>query len=579
MNKNLALPLIACTCLLSALTSCGAANEKADLVVYGKIYTSEKEGRYATSFAVKDGKYIYVGGEEGAKRYIQEGKTKIIDRRGNGLIAAGATEGHGHYITAAEISTIDAFLGGDNVKDILKNIEAHIKKHPEKEVYFTQGWTDEGEMVKIKNTVDMKSALDEICSTKPIVMMNDVGHSAFLNSKAFELAGFDKDTVIEGGSFSKDEKGELLGLADDVAVNYVMEKVVLPIGAISKNEAKEAIKSAADSLHANGYTNYFDAYSNFFGENTYSGISEEDKDNGLSFNLMTAYKIDPYNNMDEKIAEAERFMAKYSSPHFQPNNIKLFADGGAVEVKTGWMIGGYADGSHGNQVWENEAMDEVVRKANEKGLSIHAHASGDGATSQVVDACIKAEATAKKGVYNGLGHSRHITEETKDKMAAHHIYSATNIDWRYAFEGDEAFIKELMDYDTYLDGYPMKSLIDRGITLTSSTDYPANGNSPIDICGIIEIGVNGTIEGHRPLKFKASEFLTVEEMLDVMTINGAKQFQLEKERGSIKEGKYADFIFLDKDITSCPLTDIHAGKVETVYFEGDEVYTLPEEKK
>ncbi len=85
--------------------------------------------------------------------------------------------------------------------------------------------------------------------------------------------------------------------------------------------------------------------------------------------------------------------------------------------------------------------------------------------------------------------------------------------------------------------------------------------------------------GNRPLKFKASKFLTVEEMLDVMTINGAEQFQLENERGSIKEGKYADFIFLDKDMTVCPLTDIHIGQVETVYFEGAEVYELPEAKE
>ena len=70
------------------------------------------------------------------------------------------------------------------------------------------------------------------------------------------------------------------------------------------------------------------------------------------------------------------------------------------------------------------------------------------------------------------------------------------------------------------------------------------------------------------------EYLTVEEMLDVLTINGARQFNFEDERGSIEEGKYADFISIDKDITACEKTDIHNGKVELVYFEGKEVYSL-----
>ena len=60
--------------------------------------------------------------------------------------------------------------------------------------------------------------------------------------------------------------------------------------------------------------------------------------------------------------------------------------------------------------------------------------------------------------------------------------------------------------------------------------------------------------------------------MDIMTINGAKQLQIEDERGSIEVGKYADFIFVNKDISSCEKSKIHEGEVEAVYFEGKEVY-------
>ena len=46
----------------------------ADLVVFGKIFTSEDD-QLAEAFAVKDGRYIYVGDREGAKAFVKPGRT------------------------------------------------------------------------------------------------------------------------------------------------------------------------------------------------------------------------------------------------------------------------------------------------------------------------------------------------------------------------------------------------------------------------------------------------------------------------------------------------------------------------
>ena len=43
---------------------------------------------------------------------------------------------------------------------------------------------------------------------------------------------------------------------------------------------------------------------------------------------------------------------------------------------------------------------------------------------------------------------------------------------------------------------------------------------------------------------------------------------LDSTRGSIEVGKYADFLFLDQDITNIDLDKIHTAKIESVYFEG-----------
>ncbi len=562
--------------ILALLTSCSSlsvassVSTVADTVVYGKIYTSNSDQKYATAFAVKDGRYIYVGTEEGVEPYIKEGTTEVIDYRGKGIVMAGATEGHGHYIVAAELNEIDAIVGGSTPEEILDNMRKYVLAHSDKEVYFVEGWEYGGEMMTLRFTYNMREALDEICSDKVIFMRDNVWHGAFMNSKGFEVAGYDKDTVIEGGEIAKDDEGNLLGFVSDIAVNYAAEKIVEEYQIISVEEVRSAVENAAALLHSLGYTNYFDAYTNMLGAETYEGLKEEDEEDGLTFNCIGAYKIDPYADIDESVAEAYDYMNKYSSKHFKADNIKLFADGGAVEVATGWMIESYFDGSHGNQVWSTDRMNEIVKKANEKGVSVHVHASGDGGTTQVVEAFINAESTVLSGVHNGLGHSRHITEDIKNKMAQHNIYSATNVCWRYVIAG--GFLT--LDEELYNQGYPMKSLLDKGIVMTSSTDYPANDGAPTDVCGIIEIGVNGTVEGVVTERMAEDEYLTVEEMINVMTINGAKQFDFEDERGSIEEGKYADFICIDKDITTCEKTDIHNGKVALVYFEGKEVYSL-----
>ena len=89
--------------MLAAILICGtaamfiscAANEDipsektiADLVVYGKVFTSESN-QIVEAFAVKDGKYIYVGDKTGAEAYVEAGKTEVVDYTGKGLVMPG----------------------------------------------------------------------------------------------------------------------------------------------------------------------------------------------------------------------------------------------------------------------------------------------------------------------------------------------------------------------------------------------------------------------------------------------------------------------------------------------------------
>jgi predicted amidohydrolase YtcJ len=584
-NKFCKLLLIPAILGAFSLTSCNEQSTIADTVVYSKIYTANNQ-EYAEAFAVKDGKYIYVGSKNEAKKYVKQGTTQVLDYS-DGFVMPGATEGHGHYIMISTLTALDLIRTTPTIEDLLDFAKEVVEKNPSSTLYLTYGW-DNVQLGNIKSTINIRKELDKICSDKPMVLIDNTGHNVFMNSKTIEQAGLTSETNVEGGSFSKDSDGNLLGLASDVAMNYVMSKVVKPANFISASNFEKAIEIGQNKLHADGYTYYLDALTSYFGESAYIGISEYDKNIGLEICMEATYKIDPFEeDLEGCIKETVSYKEKYTTSRFNPDCIKLFGDGECVESMSGWVIEPYKDGTYGTQVWKDEQMNYLVKTANENGISVHAHTSGDAASRQVVNAMVNAKSTAKDGVKNSIAHCFGLTNDTMDLMAEYNIGSATNIGWRNyvksynGFDGVEDIESKFSSFDWYIHGYPLKSQLNRGIVLASSTDYPSNSFGPTDILNIIELAVNGTMdratssypEGAEIEHFDSSEFITFNQALDVMTINGAKLLGIDKERGSIETGKYADFLYLDKDISSIPVDAIHTANISDVYFEGKLSYT------
>jgi len=86
--------------------------------------------------------------------------------------------------------------------------------------------------------------------------------------------------------------------------------------------------------------------------------------------------------------------------------------------------------------------------------------------------------------------------------------------------------------------------------------------------------VTGVYHAENAKPWWTEECLTREQALTALTINCAKQMFIEDERGSIKEGKYADFLLVTKDVLTCPVTEIHEAKPAATYFEGKKVFSM-----
>ena len=566
-----------------------SSKETADLVVFGTIYTAEDENDgLAEAFAVKDGKYIYVGDRQGAELFVEEGKTEVLDRTGEGLIIPGCTEGHSHYFGIYGVQS-QLPCANCSYAAMLDTLKEQVASGDIAQ-FGTFGWNGAELRARREAGDNFAEELESIAPGIPVVLIDNTGHNAVCNTTALMKSGLMENPEVRGGEVWLDKEGKPSGYVSDQAVGFVFENSIDNI--LNEEQFQKACIIAQDMLLPMGYTNAFDAYLNQFDETSaYEALKALDDEGELKMNVAASYNIkscdaDIYK---EKVDRVSEIAETNKSKHFKPEYIKLFADG-VTEEGTGWLFNEYENApegkEHGNIIWETEELKDIVTYANSKGLLIHTHSYGDAACKAMLDAYI-ASNEANGGEYrNCLGHVRNIQKEDVIRAAENKIPVAANLIWHADYDDDNPeqlkvknALIETMSEDIYYSGYPMKSLVESGVVVSSSTDAPAAMSVEGTAMNVLEVAVTGKQPNDGAKAFAEDELLTVREGLQALTINGAWQLGLEEERGSIKEGKFADFVILDKNILEYgkdQYNKIGDTKVLSTYFEGEKVYSAQE---
>ena len=172
---------------------CGGENSaatggKADLVVYGKIFTSE-DNKIVEAFAVKDGKFVYVGDKAGVEAFIENGKTEIIDYTDKGLVMPSCGNGHAHYLSTFAVQSFGTMIAyEDDVNKFLTEIvPATVKKAKETgaKAVYGMGW----EFQTFKDNMPTRQQLDAICNDIPMFFADEENHKSLVNTLLLVKAG------------------------------------------------------------------------------------------------------------------------------------------------------------------------------------------------------------------------------------------------------------------------------------------------------------------------------------------------------------------------------------------------------
>ena len=541
---------------------------EADLIVYGTIYTSDKDGNFASAFAVKDGKYIYVGDEDGAEAFAGKNTRTLYA----GFVMPSAVESHAHYILGEAFKLglyIDCCHGDGSPKttaEMVKDIVAYRDANPSVTGIYGYGWNKI--LLASLGEAVTREAIDEYIDDIPVYISGNDLHCGWCNTRCLEMAGALNDEIPVLGVI-RDENGIATGRINDEACGYVRNAVFGEIG-----NYDQAVLNAQEDLLRKGYTMHLDAWSNFDGTSAlYDAVKAADESGKLNTVVFASYCVNTYADYNEEIKKAVSLKEEKASAHFVPKFIKLFVDG-TEETRTAFMTEPYFGGSLGSDNWDAGKMNRVVTSANKAGLLAHTHAYGDAAARQTIDAYEISDTENNRTYRNSIAHAPYMTDEDIQRVAELEIGISGSGNWGIGrSEKDNEIMEKLLGYDRYHNYYIVDKWAAYGVKAGMSTDRPcADGYAEdvFDYIGVLTTGVDYR-EGHEN-PAKRDKWVSVEDAIRMMTINGAWSLDADEFRGSIETGKFADFILADGNPFETELSKIHTINVTETYFEGRPVF-------
>ncbi|MFI8420210.1 amidohydrolase [Streptomyces sp. NPDC085479] len=535
----------------------------ADLVfVGGRVVTVDAEFSVAEALAVTGAVISAVGTREDVAPLVGPA-TRVIDLKGATLLP-GINDSHLHGcafgMSSPPLSLDVSHPAVASLADVAEAVREAAGRTPAGQWITGHGW-DTGylaECVADPSRHPSRADLDAVSPDHAVVLYSFSGHATWVNSKALELMGIDRDTVAPpGGAIVKDDAGEPTGLLHEGAQALVQN--ALP--ALSRQERTEAIRSTLATLAALGITSY-----------TEPGLGPGG--DGIMRGALGAQTLDVYRELHAAgeltarvgvlllptgmASTAEEFARNLddldgAAPEDDPrrltvHGVKIFADG-IVPNKTAWMHEPYVGGGCGALCVGGDIDDErvaeiraMIRHAHAAGHQLGVHATGDRAIDTVADAFAEASAAhPRDDARHYVIHGDFLTPHAMKVLAAHDYGVNMNptIKWTVA-DMEEDFVGA----GRAAYAWPYRDAIDAGVRVASGSDAPVthpDWRQGVATMVLRESKAAGRVSG-------PDQRIALAEAIRTYTVEAAWQDFADDWKGTLEPGKVADLCVVDGDL-------------------------------
>jgi predicted amidohydrolase YtcJ len=520
------------------------------------IVTVDPQFSIAQAAAVRDGKFIAVGGDAEVMKTAGPG-TRVIDLHGK-TVLPGFNDTHVH-LTAGESLPVQVDLTHiRSIGDIKAKIAARAKEvKPGEWIVGTRGWW---EYQLAEGRLPTRADLDAAAPGNPVAIPGP--HYVIANSRALALAGVTRDTPDPvGGQIYKDSNGEPTGLLMDNATRFVRKFIPKPTEA----QKEEGLKRVLALVNSHGLTSAGDPS----GSAEDAALFRKLRDAGqLTVRVDFAYSIDPAEPLDQ-VEAALKALPKPGSDGdgmFRTDEIgETGLDGAELTALLNQDYPG-KPGYRGLQKVPTEHFEKFAALVAKYGYRLRPHAVGDGAIDEALDAFEYANKqvpiTDKRWM---IDHAFLLcpTHYARVKRLGLIINSEYMHNYELGALILKAWKRPLADRSE-----PYAEWLKNGIMFAGGSDGPISyyAEPLLEIYGEV---TRGTQWGG---KLGPDQGISRADAIRSVTINGAYTTFEEGVKGSIESGKYADFVVLSDDILTIPAEKIRDTKVLTTVLGGETVF-------
>jgi predicted amidohydrolase YtcJ len=550
--------------LLLCATSPLVAQNNADLIlVNGKIWTGASEPAFTEAVAIAGNKIVAVGKSADIKK-LAGNKTKLIDLQGK-LVTAGINDAHIHFLSGSlGLSAIDQFESKTK-EEAVAVVERFAKNHPEKKWLTGRGW----QYSLFPGDIPTKELLDKVVSDRPVYIRAYDGHTAWVNSKALELAGINRDTKFNGfGKIYKDVNGEPTGGLTEDAMDLVSKFVPES----SREEKLAALRDGMKFAARHGITTIQNASGTV---DEFSLYEELLKNGELTLRASTAFTVSD-TTTDEDINSYTAVKNRIGmGPQLRANCIKFFMDG-VIESHTAAMLEPYSDVPSSSDMTNSDfalplaRFRELVTKFDKTGFQIYTHAIGDKSVRETLNAYENAQKI--NGTSNRRHRIEHIETSSPDdlprfaKLGVLASMEPIHADPETVEVWSKAVGEKRLQY-----AFVWASLLKNKARLVFSSDWPAC-STPIPIRGLHNAVNRRTINGIPANGWIPEQRVSMMDALIAYTQGGAYSSFDENVKGKILPGYLADIIVFSQDLFEIVPMDIYKTKILMTIFDGKIIY-------
>lgn len=571
-RSRLAVASLACLAGISTISPIIlAASPAADLlVVNGRIYTQNPEQAWVEAIAIRDGKIEAVGSTEQLQSR-REDKTQLIDLGGK-MAMPGINEAHSHPVWGGLKHLFQCNFPFTVTPDVLANtLKACVARN---ETLWIQGGQWDSDFFKTHKIASPRAWLDAVSGDKAIVLTDDTGHNAWVNSKALGLLQIDANFTPPSGMTVKHELDSREPNGVLVEANSYIRSFVPDW---TDDQYLKAARYAIQESNQFGITGLKDADASEAVVRSYYNLAKQE---GLNAHIATAIRISGKNSKHVfDFAEIDRISKQYALPDLKTNYVKIYTDGVPAAAHTAAMLEPYADThqddplSLGALVVPENELDRVVSHLDAAGYGLKMHTAGDRAIRVALNAIEKARnANGPQGLMHELAHSEFVDDQDKPRFKALNVAADFSPYIWYPSGLTDAISSVVGERSRNM--FQARMLLDHDATIIAGSDWPSGvkDNNPWPAIESLMTRANpfGQRQGEQ---LGAEQALNLTEALQIFTQNGAKALGRETETGSLETGKSADLIVLDRDLFKIEPSEISGTKVLMTIFQGRLVYT------